>query len=55
MEKKTSLGRKEKATTRKKKITKWKSSLAKANSKVGNHPQINMISKLVIVRGGVYK
>ena len=49
----TSLGRKEKVTHRKKKITKRKlTSKSKHKIKTGNHPKKNMISKLAILRRG---
>ena len=41
MLKELNLGEKEKATTRNKKIKKWKSSQVKANIKVGNNPHAN--------------
>ena len=47
---------KKKATTRKKKMTKWeRSSPVKLNIKVTNHPCTNVISTPEIMRGGKYK
>ena len=52
---KTSLGGKEKATTRnRQKNYKWESSPRKANIKIGNHPHTNMISKPAIMKRGEY-
>ena len=43
----TSLGEKEKATTRNKKITKWKISLVKANNSKGGKSSIHKVSREV--------